>query len=342
MKKIKYFAIIFVLLFSAIIIPGCFKSNKATINDCYKLYYSALENYNTEAITVTFNEQNFAFNVVSFNYSANTLLNEDLNTGEYFLIKNDLPQLLKNSLEYFKYYQNHLKALTIENEIEQSLKTDLYESLENYEKYIKAYMNSKAKLETLYDENSKETSLIEEKFNNCISDYFNLIRASLEVSEKTEKVVLSISPFSLGNFTASDARNSVLSASLYLTKIVVNYYEQYIQMNGVTTINNASAEFSNFNKNYQNTLINFIDNDVTFKDKNFTSCKNEIQELIASLDNLKVLANEMQVVNNKLGASIPSVDENFELYYYGEIYNSILSKDVITTALSNAIDVYSV
>lgn len=348
MRK-KIISIVAVLILCVLVFPACLYSDKATIKDCYTLYYKTIDKYKTKEVLTSINNGDFTFNVLTIDYSTNKDLQDEINkTDSYYSILSsdgELETLLNNSLQFFRYYKEHLCSTLIEDNVPQKLKTNLYKSIENFAKSIENFEKAKSVLCSTFVKDKGEQTLIKDNFNVCVINYFNLVKASLQIGQATKNIVMDRIPYNQETLKVSDARNAVLNVSLQYTKLITNYYEQYIQMNGYVNLK-LITELSTIYNNYL-TIMEKVKLDVTnFKADTTSSIIDEtivpyINKTINQVNVVEQFAGQMEIINKELGEKSPTKDENKRLYYLNEEFNQIPQKEIIISTLTNALSIYN-
>ena len=232
--------------------------------------------------------------------------------------------------------------MTWNNDIDQALKTSLYNSIEYLDESIKTYVNSKNVLETYFDTTNKDFSM--EFLKPCINNYFKVINSALNVAENATNCALNAVEFPADDYVikAEDTTylvNTILSTANYSTKLIANYYEQYMDFHGLSKLNNTTsseAEFTNLLNLYSN---NYYSN-LFLKMKEITQTENGyenyfpnveyVSSAIKRLNYLNVSANEMVTINEKLGNEIPNAESDYEKYLYYEKYLNVLTLSTVS------------
>lgn len=340
MKKSKIISVILVLFMCIMLFPACLFSDSATTKQCYELYDSIIDKYKDEntvdVLEVKETETVQGFNLLTFTYSETYGLNYDIQTGTNSILVNELQTLLNNSLFYFANYKNYLQQSVVYEKIPQEKISAIYTALKDFDKKIEQYMFSKRTLERLYDQQSKTEDLIAQKFENCFKDYFSLIKSALKISEATEKAVLSVVSFDVEVYSQMNAKNVVLGTVLQTTKLVANYYDQYIEFNGASQISSNLKLLKAYNNVNASLLPVILIKGTIFTDA--TIDNTIMANSISYYEELSLLASQMQEINNELKETI--IAENAKQYYYNEMYNVILDKEVIDNCTTEVLKIY--
>lgn len=341
MKKLKIFSFILVAILSVSLLSGCLFSDSASIKDCYNKYEAIAEKYSNEsksALTIKANKEEYAVSQIVIKFDNDEGLGNYINnSSDYSLLNNDLQQLLNGSLLYFYNYQAHLKMEQVAKKIPQKNISAIYVALENMEKELSDLNKSKKELQTYWDtthSGDSQTSLIGRMFENCVNDYFNVINSALEVSAKTRSAVSKL----LGDEElAKSTKSAVLSVGLDSTKILANYYQQYIQYNGIKSINQTSSKL----RNYYNRVVVSVNAQILSIGSNFNNVSEEkTTAVVGYVNDLQIVANEMYNINQKLDKNRYTLEEDSSKYYMQSIYDSILDKSIVNNALNNAINCF--
>lgn len=336
MKKLKIFSLILIAVLSISMFTGCLFSNNVSIKECYDKYESIAKQYSSDTkkvIKIKATSEEYSVSEIFIKFDNNDELGKYIaNSNKYSLLNNELQTLLDNSLLYFYNYKTHLTMSENAKNVSQKDVSKIFVSLENLENKLNELNKSKKELETYWNkshENDAEDSIIGHMFLNCINDYFNLINSALEVSANTKNAVNSL----LGSAGVNtNTKNAVLSINLSSTKLLTNYYQQYIEYNGVKAISQTDAKLLN----YYNRVIQ-SNSQVLTSGSNFSSTTEEqTKEVVKYVNDLEVIANEMYGVNKKLDGKTYTLEENANKYYLQQVYNIILDKTIVNGALDKA------
>lgn len=337
MKKLKIFSLILIAVLSISMFTGCLFSDNASIKECYDKYESIAKTYSSNTkntIKIKANSEEYSLSEISIKFDNSDGLGTYIsNSNRYSLLNSELQSLLNGSLLYFYNYKNHLTMSENEKNIPQKDVSKIYVALDNMDSKLKALTKSKKELETYWNsshQDDAEDSIIGQMFTNCVNDYFNVINSALEVSANTKNAVNSL----LGSEgVKTNTKNAVLAINLSSTKILANYYQQYIEYNGAKAITQTGAKLLN----YYNRVV-LSNQKVLEIGSNFASTTQEqTQEVVKCVKDLEIMANEMYGVNKKLDGKTYTLEEDANKYYLQQIYNIILDKSIVNNALDKAI-----
>ncbi len=251
--------------------------------------------------------------------------------------------MIKYSLVPFGYFQEYLKISSIDEAIDKSYKKELYEAIEKYNDLVNECLNTKKILEQSYVKGNIDVSnFAKQKLDALVDLYIDIIKQSTLISEISVNAVNNFNPVSESKDMSRDARFGVNSVLCYDIKLLINYYEQYIEYNGITRFSDMPSSFSNLRNNINSLFLKIKDNMVlSDEEKNFS--KEQTKSLIENLDKLNLTANQCKMLNDKLDGTVYSLDiksdnYNFEQATMKNTFDNILSRQEISVCNQYAIN----
>ena len=359
MRKTRIFSALLLVLLSVVTFTGCLFSDSATMKKCYSLYDSNIssivsnnsDEVSKEVLTVKIDNtdiesnNNSTVNYILFTFTGS--LKEDLEMSSTYkvLLENEgLVEMMKYSLVPFCYYQEYLKISSIDDSIDKSYKKSLYEAIEKYNDLVNECIKKKKNLEQSYVKgNIDKSQFAKQKLDALVDLYIDIIKQSNLISEISVNAVNNFNPLSDSKDMARDARYAVNSTLNYDIKLLINYYEQYIEYYGISRFSEMSSNFSTLRSNINSLFLKIKDNMVLSDvDKNFS--KENTKQLIENLDKLKLTASQCESLNDKLDGTIYSLDiksdnYNFEQATMKNTYDNILSREEISSCNQYALNI---
>lgn len=359
MKVLKYLSVFVIIALVVALFPACDFLKSYTIEECYNSYNEKIlaeQDDSRKMNVVNKNEQ--SFDPIKINYFAgnneasysDSVLKEYMSkTAKNFKYavlysESELPMLAGYSLEYFAYAKTLLEinAETIQKSRKKSV-NELYENIQTYFNDIQDFKNYRSKLEEIFTELNKDDADIIAKLDNLTHKYIRIIKDGVKISESAKKCLgKTFTVANDYNVEESDAREAMLSAALNEVKFIVNYYEQYIEFNGVTNWSTMPQK----EVVYAGLISNKIFTQVSGFDKNFASISSGSTQAsgnqkatfatIKYLKEFEVVASQMETINNSLDSKHFSQSENEKLFQLEELFKTICNKSVITNIKSSA------
>ena len=349
MKKMRVFSVLLALCLCVITFTGCLFSDSATIKDSYALYEKEVANMNKNnskhiqsetyisvKIDNTDDEtKNYAvLKTIEFSYKDSLRSDLSKTTLGYNVLVDDLNDLQKYALIPFCYYQEYLKTDSISKSIDKQYKKELYEAIEDYNNQLNEFITIKESLEKSYKTGDYENSnYAKSKLNALVDMNIDLVKSCIRISETTINAGLDFNPMSEKKDQPRDARTALLSTYIYDIKILVNYYDQYIEYNGVKRFNEISTNFLNI-RNYISSLYNKISSNMVISEETGNYSKSNTVETVSRLDKMKLCANQAEMLSNKLDGThyndnVNDSNYNFEQSSLEKVYNNLLTRDEI-------------
>lgn len=358
MKKTKIFSALLLIVLSVITFTGCLFSGSATMKKCYNLYdenvKSIIKNNSDDVVgdsklvvkvdNTDDETKNYStLQTISFNYKT-SLYNDLAVSNDYKVLIDDLKDIMDYALIPFAYYQEHLKIESIDKSIEKSYKKDLYEAIEKYNDLINDCLKTKKGLEQSYVKDDIENSnFAKQKLDALVNLYIDIIKQEVLISEISVKAVNNFNPISEKKDMARDASFGVNSVLNYDIKLLINYYEQYAEYNGIKRFKDMPDEFIALRSNINSLYLKIKDKLVlSDKDKNFSA--DNTKSLFENIDKLKLTSSQCEMLNAKLDGKIYSLDikadnYNFEQATMKNTYDNILSRVEVLNCNQYAINI---
>jgi hypothetical protein len=294
------------LLVCVFAFAGCTKADSATLLMSYNIYIGLTNDYakqeNTSKIIFVkekIDEENDLYSNAkidlysSSSYSTEIYNSIDAEDGYFKLLKqgNQYQAIMQGANILIENYDTYLNAITktYEEEVEQSLKTDLYVKMQKMSSACSALTKSKQSLTTICSGGFKANDVnIKENLKKYLSDYKNLIDTALEVNITFEKIYTTyMVTISNTSIKTGEYQRLIYSAELYLARY---FYINYMQFES-----DVFADFStdeNF-KSYITILSNGVlnkepESSDTQSTYNYSAGISKLDGFATDLDNLVV------------------------------------------------------
>lgn len=363
MKKFKIVSLVLLLVVSITAFTGCLFSNSASMKDCYDLYSNTNASLKEEndvkfetmslQIDETDNvEKNYSsLDIIEFNYSTSLTTWLDRSSNSYRVLLSDFTDIQKYAFTAFCYYKPYLVEDIINNKIDQKYKKEIYTAIEDYKTNVQKFLSTKKSIEDNFVgnimDNTDTANIINQKLNGLVATYIDITECAVRVGENTMSAITAFNPITLEKDTVINdyyARVAVLSTLTYNTKILLNYYKQYIELNGVTQFTQISTSYNNLKNNCASLYSNIKSGKLIFKNEGTGFNKVAVEDTIKLLPDLQLTASQVKMLSDKLEDKHYSDKESDENYNYEKAslektFNIILDRSSISEINSKALSI---